>query len=173
MPIGQDAFVGEGGTETTNRVAIFSASRRKWLRLLIASTVFVVLGIVMALTRELAAIAWLWLVASGTWLVVSLWQVIAPGRLVVSETEIEVRNLWRHWSRDLARCGPFVVWRASSGGRTLVVFDHPDDASRRGPRMNQRACGHSSALPDTYGQRAGELAQILNDAREHAAGGSP
>ena len=167
--IGQDGFVGDGGTETTNRLGTFTASRRKWFRLLIAFAAFAALGIVMALTRQLAVIAWLWLAVSATGLVVSAWQLIAPGRLVISDGEIDVRNLWRRWSRDLARCGPFLVWRASSGGRSLVVFDHPDDASRRGPRMNQRACGHSSALPDTYGRGAAELARILNEARERAA----
>jgi hypothetical protein len=168
VPIGQDAQVGDGGAGTVERVEVFTASRRKWFRLLIACAAFVALGVVMAMSGELAAIAWLWVASSCTGLVVSAWQLVAPGRLVVSETEIEVRNLWRRWSRDLARCGPFSVWRAPTGGRTLVVFDHPDDESRRGARMNQRACGHSSALPDTYGRPAGELAQILNEAREHA-----
>jgi hypothetical protein len=167
-PIGQDVLVGGGGTNPIDRVQVFTASRRKWSRLLLVFAAFVALGLATAVAGQPAAIGWVVIGCSGTGLVVSAWQLIVPGRLVVTETEIEVRNLWRRWSRDLARCGPFLVWRAPTGGRSLVVFDHPDDESRRGPRMNQRACGHSSALPDTYGRRAGELARVLNEARAQA-----
>jgi hypothetical protein len=55
----------------------------------------------------------------------------------------------------------------------MVVFDHPDDARRRGSGLSRRLSGRSGALPGTYGMKASELAQLLNEARERATNDPP
>ena len=143
---------------------MFRASRRKWLLVLAGCAAFVFVG---ALTFTKSpwvgetAIAFF-----GLGLIVAGWQTVSPGRLVVTPTTIEVTTLGRRWSRDLASCSEFGVWRF--GVQTLVVFDHPGGTAKRLGRANRRLSGRSSALPDTFGMDASELASILNKARASA-----
>jgi hypothetical protein len=112
--------------------------------------------------------AWLTIVFFGIGVIAGIAQLVAPGRLVVSDGSIEVHHLGRRWSRDLARCGRFEVWQDPRSHRFLVVFDHPDDDSHRLSGVSRRISGHSASLPDTYGMAAGQLAQLLNAARDTA-----
>jgi hypothetical protein len=125
-------------------------------------------GLYLALGGESVVIGWILVVFFGTGLLLSVWQLIAPGRLVVTDTTIEVSHMGRHWSRDLARCGPLDVWRNPAARQELVVFDHPEDEADKLSGMSREVSGHSSALPDTYGHPAGELARTLNEARARA-----
>jgi hypothetical protein len=93
---------------------------------------------------------------------------------VVTPTTIEVTGLGRRrGSYDLASCGEFEVWRNPFSLRQyLVVFDYPEDDAKRLATMSRGLSGHSSALPDSYGMKAAELADILNGARATAERGS-
>jgi hypothetical protein len=134
--------------------------------------VFVAGGLYLALGGESVIIGWILVVFFGTGLLVSIWQLLAPDRLVVTDTTIEVSHMGRHWSRDLARCGPFDVWRNPAARHELVVFDHPEDEAHKLSGVSREVSGHSSALPDTYGLPAAELARTLNEARARALSGA-
>jgi hypothetical protein len=127
----------------------------------------VFLGFVIALVQH-NAFGWVVVFFFGLGLIVAVWQLVAPGHLVITPTAIEVTALWRRYSRDLASCSEFDVWRLPRTGQRLVVFDHPLDSAKRMGRLNKGYAGRSGSLPDTYGMDAVALAALLNQARAAA-----
>ena len=66
----------------------------------------------------------------------------------------------------------FIEWRQAStfgithiGTRKMVGWDPTHPVSKLG-ETNQFICGYASALPDTYGLKAEELAELLNRLRD-------
>ena len=151
----------------TGETLVFRASRRKWLLMFALAALFVVLGFVIAIVQH-NAFGWVAVFFFGLGLVVAGWQLVAPGQLVVTPTALEVTALWRTYSRDLASCSEFDVWRLPRTGQRLVVFDHPLDSAKRMGRANKNFAGRSGSLPDTYGMDAVALATLLNKARAAA-----
>ena len=169
---GHSGRVNDDSLRSSAGALTFTASRRKWFGMLAVFAVFVAAGLYLALGGDSVVIGWILVVFFGTGLLLSIWQVIAPGSLVVTDATIEVSHMGRHWSRDLARCGPFAVWRNPVARQELVVFDHPEDEAHKLSGVSRELSGHSSALPDTYGHPAGELARTLNEARARAQSGA-
>ncbi len=151
---------------------ILVASRKKWAGVLAGCTAFVVLGLRNALSGERGVVGWIAVAFFGVGMLVAIVQLMVPSRLAISASTIKVSHMGRHWSRDLARCGAFEVWRNPFARQSLVVFDHPDDEGRRGSKMGRRLSGHSSSLPDTFGMSATQLAELLNEARSKASPGA-
>jgi hypothetical protein len=151
----------------TGETLVLRSSRRKWLLVFVIAAVFVGLGLIIAIGQH-DSFGWTAAVFFGLVLIVAAWQLISPGRLVVTPTAIEVTTLWRTYSRDLASCSEFGVWRIPRTGQRLVVFDHPLDTAKRMGRANKRFAGRSASLPDTFGMKAADLATLLNKARAAA-----
>lgn len=93
---------------------------------------------------------------------------LLPGanHLRLDANGIELRSLFRvtRWSwRDVVRFGP-----ARVGLHTVVGIDFADhvDAAARLRRVNRGLTGFDGALPDTYGQRAVDLAAKLETWRQ-------
>ena len=66
----------------------------------------------------------------------------------------------------------FIEWRQAStfgithiGTRKMVGWDPTHQVSKLG-KTNQFICGYALALPDTYGLKAEELAELLNRLRD-------
>ena len=147
---------------------VLTSSRARLFALSAAGVVFVAMGISIVQSGRAVAIGWFAIAFFGAALILFVLQLVVPGRLLISHDAIEVHQLWRHWSRDLARCGRFEVWRYPFTRHSAVVFDHPEDQARRGVGASRRFGVHSSLLPETYGKPAKELAAILNQARTNA-----
>ena len=71
----------------------------------------------------------------------------------------------------------FIAWKdvgrfgvTRIGTRKMVGWDPLQPVSKLG-KANQTLCGYAFALPDTYGLKAEELAELLNSVRDrHIAG---
>ena len=66
----------------------------------------------------------------------------------------------------------FVGWREVGrfgvtriGTRKIVGWDPTDSLPKLG-KVSQMLCGYACALPDTYGRKAEELAELLNQLRD-------
>ncbi|MEQ1873124.1 MAG: hypothetical protein ABL953_05295 [Ilumatobacteraceae bacterium] len=151
---------GEGGL-------VLVTPRKSHVRFFVIDALFVSGGVLIAVGGS-NAVGWLVVGFFGLCLVVETCQLIAPGRLVITPTDMEVRSLGRHWSRDLASCTGFKPWRNPFARQTLVGFDHPLDVSKRAGRVNTKIAGCSGTLPETYGMNASELATLLEDASKAA-----
>lgn len=142
-----------------------TAPRRKSLGLLVLCTPFVTVCTLMLLSGDTAGIAWLGVIIFGVGWLLMLGQLVAPSRLVITPSEIKFSHLGRQWSRDLARCSAFEVWRNPADSSEWVVFDHPDDANRWWAARGRQSFGRTSALPHTYGVSPAGLAAMLNEAQ--------
>ena len=79
-------------------------------------------------------------------------------------------SLFRSRRTSWADVGAFGVTQVS--GQEMVGYDSATDAARR-PRLaalNAGLSGFTSALPDTYGLGAANLAALMNEARSRALG---
>lgn len=133
-----------------------------WKRLaLLAISAGVVWGAVVIGDRH-PLVAW---VGGGAFALCGLLALVAllPGanHLRLDADGIELRALFRstRWRwRDVVRFGPTRVGLHSTVG--IDFADHVDAAARL-RRVNRGLSGFDGALPDTYGQRAAELAARL------------
>lgn len=146
---------------------VLVSPRKSHVRNFVIDALFVAAGVLIAVGGSDAK-GWLVVGFFGLCLAVETCQLIAPGRLVITSTHLEVRSLGRHWSRDLASCTGFKPWRNPFARQTLVGFDHPLDVSKRAARLNTKIAGCSGTLPETYGMDASELATLLEDASKAA-----
>jgi hypothetical protein len=136
---------------------------------LIGSIVFVLIGAAMVLgetTHWLGkSIGAALVVVFGGCGIVAGREIVAPGALIISRRELQVMNLRRHTTFDLADCGHFAPWDNPGRGASVVVFDYARDGDSDLARENRHLMGGSRALPDNYGLRPEDLADLLNDAR--------
>ena len=141
----------------------YRVSRKKAVLLLVISSVFVAIGVVMVADGVL--FGWLVIAFFGLGVPLSVWQLVAPGSLTIDDTTIEVRHYW--WVRRyrLAECGEFRPWDA---GTELVVFDYHGEPRPRSARWGKKHLGFTDSLPDTYGLGAAELSELLNTVRGDA-----
>jgi hypothetical protein len=113
---------------------------------------------------------WGWVTAFffGLVLVAAVWQLVSPGRLVLTPSAFTVFTMGRTMHYELARCGVFTVWRVPRTGNRMVVFDYEGNGAGWLGRANRNLSGASASLPDTYGMKAEQLAGMMNDARSAA-----
>jgi len=142
-------------------------SPRKWLVVLAIATAFAAVGATMV-----------WDGDAGGWAVTVFFAACAGVALLVllpASTYLEIRHDGFEFSHLLHRrrlewgeVGPFSAVRL--GGHPMVVFNRLAGAPPRLGRLNAAIVGANDALPDTYGKEPGELAALMNAARERALG---
>ena len=149
---------------------VFKASRRKWAIMGVVGVMFVAQGtrMVMDDNAALKVVGWITIVLFGLGLVIALIQLLVPDRLILSSTTLTVTRLRRPTSYVLADCSNFRSWTVSPwAGPKVVVFNYSGHA-RRMPRLDRRLSGADFSLPDTYGQKPEDLAELLNAAAARA-----
>lgn len=142
-------------------------SPRKWLVVLAIAAVFVAFGVLMV--RDGAAGGWPVTLFFGLCAAVAL-LVLLPGStfLEIGPDGFETSHLFRRRRLAWSEVGPFSV--ANLGSGPMVVFDRLGAAPSRLGQLNAAIAGANDALPDTYGEEAGELAALMNAARDRASG---
>lgn len=140
---------------------VLRPSPAKWLAMVAISAAFVWVGLVVRDTEPLMAWGCIALFGlSGAVAVLNL----LPGasRLLLDDDGFEIVSLFRRsrvrWA-DIARIGTYRV-----GANIMVGFDFVDGyrGGDRLRRVNRSLSGFQGALPDTYGLKAGELAERMN-----------
>jgi hypothetical protein len=141
-----------------------SPSRKKWLLMLLISTVFTAGGIWMVAVA--APRGWLVLIFFAVCFAVSALMLLpGAGGLVLDGDGFQVTSLFRsHRSRwrYVSRFEPILVSR-----QRMVGFDDAT-ASRAISALNTAIAGHNAALPDTYGFYVDDLAELLQRWRDRA-----
>ena len=98
-----------------------TAPRARWWKVFLICIGFAAGGVLIAV-GEPNAVGWLVAALFGVGAAVAGWQLVVPGKLVVTATTIEVSVLWRSYSRDLASCGTFEVWRDPTSSESLDPY---------------------------------------------------
>ncbi|MBL8838468.1 MAG: hypothetical protein JNL66_19610 [Alphaproteobacteria bacterium] len=145
---------------------VLRPSNAKWLLMLAASVVFTAIGA--AMIREGQGAGWF---VAGFFGLCALAAVIVllPGSsyLKIRRDGFVFGTMFRRHHLPWTAVGPFGI--SQVGMQPMVVFDILDPARLpRAARLNMGVAGANAGLPDTYGMKAGELAAILNAARDRA-----
>ncbi len=134
-------------------------SRKKWLWLLLISGLFTLGGIFMV--RQHAPWGWFVLIFFGLCTILSV-VVLLPGAagLKLDADGFQMTTFFRthRWRwQSVKGFEPVEV----TPRQTLVCFDDPAQAGGMLAQMSQSIAGHNSALPDTYGFSADDLARLM------------
>ena len=134
--------------------------------LLLGCVAFVACGIWMIPQKPFVAV--LGIAFFGFGILVAIAQML-PGStyLRISETEIAFANLYRVTTIPWEAIDCFFVVPIKHNGmtvRTMVAYNFVPNykAGRIGRRVNSLVAGCEGALPDTYGKKPAELAELLN-----------
>lgn len=145
---------------------VFHRRKSSAIWLLLSSVLFVVLGIWIAQT-----IGW------GGYLVAGFFSLGIPVAVVqllpgstylrITENELTFTIMFRETSISWDVIDEFMVITMKQTGMTIhkmvgINFVSSYDGSRLGRRVSSALSGCDGALPDTYGQRAEDLADLLN-----------
>lgn len=142
-------------------------SRKKWLLLLLAGLAFTLAGIWMVATA--APEGWFVLIFFGSGAIVSI-VMLLPGAssLVLERDGFAITSLFRsHYARwqDVSVFAPMAIPFAP---QKMVSFDDASASTKFVAKLSTGIAGHNSALPDTYGMSADELARLMTQWRDHA-----
>jgi hypothetical protein len=143
-------------------------SRKKWLLLLAGCTLFSFGGVLMVRSGEIEG--WFVLAVFGIGALVPLLVMIpGSGWLLLDEDGFEYRTLFKnrraHW-RDTSNFGAEKIPPANI---RLVVYDDIGAKPGMNADLTVKFTGRNSALGDTYGFSAAELAHLMAQWRERAA----
>ncbi|HYL74118.1 MAG TPA: hypothetical protein VEU96_07910 [Bryobacteraceae bacterium] len=155
--------------ETTPRgILVLRPSKRKALLLLAISLGFTVVGVLMIREGD-GFDGWLVAVVFGLGLgvaLVNLW----PGAsyLKLTARGMECRSLFRRWFYAWDTVSEFGVARITYW-KKMVVFNSSGSSHPRLRAVNRAFVGTTDGLPETYGMKAEELADLLNEWRRYGS----
>jgi hypothetical protein len=139
-------------------------SRRKWLLMFVGSAAFAVGGAWMI--RGGDSWGWFPLLFFGACALVGLVAVLPhAGALVLDRDGFEVTNLFRHHRSRWQDVSAFEAQSIPPAHQFFVVYDDASVSASSLAKINTAIVGRNAALPDTYGQRAEDLAQLLEQWR--------
>jgi hypothetical protein len=142
-------------------------SRRKWLLVLAVSALFSVGGILMI--RQHDAMGWAVLIFFGLGVLVAAAAMLpGSGALRLDGDGFEIMNLFRRHRAGWQDSAGFQTARLPPALQKWVVFDDLRQSTKGIAKFNVGIAGRNSALPDTYGLSADDLAQLMAQWRERA-----
>jgi len=147
---------------------VLKASPLKWGGMLILCGVFVWGGFLILSEGENKLAAWIcFLLFGGLGVPVSMFQLIKPARLTLSEDGFEQVMMGRTLQCDWASVSEFGILRV--GKSKLVSFSSEKDEGKVMAQISSvMTRGHSGALGDTFGMKAADLADLMNAFRNRA-----
>jgi hypothetical protein len=138
------------------------SSRKKMLLMLIISLAFVAAGLWMLSEHPVSSYASI--LFFGVCAVVFCTNLLPNSSyLRLTREGFTTCSTFRCRSFEWQHVGTFGVTRI--GTRKMVGWDPAHSVSKLG-KVNKAVCGYASALPDTYGLKAEELAHLLNRLRD-------
>lgn len=150
---------------TIGETRILYPGKLKWGLVSLIGLSFALGGVFMIRDGQ-GGMAWFVTIFFGLTAVVGLLQLFGKGSsLTLTREGFQIRNMGR--DMKLVRwqeCSGFGV--ASVGAAKMIVYDHLHDRDKALGQVNQSLVGGSSALPDTYGMKPQELADLMNAYRE-------
>jgi hypothetical protein len=143
------------------------ASKVKMLGLVAISAVFVVIGIYMSPKEPVMG-----LLCAGFFGLCGIVGVLGliPGGsyLLIERDGFTMSSLFRKHSYRWREVGPFGVKRISRNKMVCWNFAPNYSGPKRGASVSKTLTGIEAALPDTYGKKAEDLAELMNELRQRA-----
>jgi hypothetical protein len=155
-------------TNSANQVnqtdeVLLQPSWRKWLGVMVIGLLFVASG-VFTILNDGGFMAWSTVLFFGACALVAIFQLFGNSYLRLHEHGFEQKIMWRKTNFE---------WNEVSDFRTswigIVCFDHVHDEGKFMTKINRKLSAGSSALGDTFGMSATELAKLMNSFREKSA----
>jgi hypothetical protein len=143
-------------------------SLRKWGLIFAGCAVFAIAG--QAMIRDGALTGWFVLIFFGLGtLLAALAMLPGAAALTLDATGFEVTSFYRRSRTRWQDATDFIATRIPPARLRFVLFN---DAAHAGTlsRINAAMIGRNGAIPDTYGLRADDLAQLMAQWRDRAAG---
>jgi hypothetical protein len=135
-------------------------SRKKWLLVLACGAIFAVGGA--------------WMIRGGDpqgWFVLIFFAAVAliaaaallpgAGALTLDRDGFEITNLFRHHRIRWQDASGFTAARIPPARQLFVVFDKASASGSFVANVNVAIVGRNASLPDTYGQSADKLAELM------------
>jgi len=145
-------------------------SRRKWLLTMSGSALFAAAGV--GMLREGNWKGWLVLLFFGLCTLMSAIALLpGAGSLVLDREGFQFCSLFRRHRTLWRDASGFAAAAVPPARLPLVVFDDRQQRSGTLASLNVGLVGRTSALPDTYGFKADELAKIMAQWQARAAAG--
>ena len=135
-------------------------SRKKWLLVLAVGVVLAVGGVLMIRSGDLKG--WLVLIFfAAVSLTAAAVMLPGAGALTLDRDGFEVTNLFRRHRTRWQDASGFTATDIPPARQRFVVYDDARVSTRRIAKVNVAIAGRNASLPDTYGQPADELAELM------------
>lgn len=153
--------------ELPNRMTL-KPSKLKWAGVLLICLGFVAAALFLIPQEENPIMWWLTVIFFGIGAFASL-----PGLLAVGGLELDPEGFTiRHWGRNTRRawreCSEFSILDMRGG--PFVGFTSETDARNPASGISRGLVGQTGMLPDKYGMKARDLADLMNRFRARAVG---
>jgi hypothetical protein len=145
--------------------------RRRWQIVLAFNAVFIALGFIMMLQGQRLGI---YVVLAFAAIAFIPAMVALPGaaKLALDRDGFTATSLYRGKHTRWTDVSEFQIAQMSRGGHRIVVYDDASLTEGSHLMSGSQIAGRNSALPDTYGLTAEELAKVLNHWRMQALEGA-
>lgn len=134
----------------------------KTIAFLIVGALFVVIGFY--LMEENPFMAWIAIIFFGSGVIVFAIQLMPDSSILkLSNDGFEVKNLFKS---DFTKWSDVNQFRVGYAGQTkMVMFDFSRDHKKHnvGKKVAKFLSGNEGALPETYGMKAKDLSELMND----------
>jgi hypothetical protein len=145
-----------------------SASRRKWLLMLLGSGAFTAAGIAMVLSSATAG-GWFGVIFFGLCTIVAVVMLLpGAGALRLDREGFEVTSLFRRHRSRWADATGFKSAQIPPSFIHLVAYNDANLSGKSIAKLNVAIAGANAGLPDTYGFAAADLADLMIRWRERA-----
>ena len=156
-------------TDLPNRMTL-KPSRLKWAGVLLICLGFVAAAVFLIPREDDPTMWWLTVIFFGAGVFASL-----PGLLGVGGLELDPDGFTiLHWGRNTRRtwreCSEFSILNMRGG--PFVGFTSETDAKNPASGISRGLVGETGMLPDRYGMKARDLADLMNRFRARAVGDS-
>ena len=143
-------------------------SKLKWAVVLLISLAFVLLALFVIPPEEDPMMRWLAIGFFGLGVVASIPGLLGVGGLELDREGFTISAMGRKSRRTWRECSEFSILKMRGGA--FVGFSSETDAKNPASGISRGLTGETGMLPDKYGMKAGDLADLMNRFRARAAG---
>jgi hypothetical protein len=145
-----------------NDQLVLRPSKRSTLGLLLGCSIFVGAGVWMATIGK--PIGWIAVIFFGLGVVVALVQLIPNASyLVITQKGFEIGSLFRSHTYSWHEVTFFAVATTYYHGMVVFNFSASYEKAKVARNVAKAIAGYEGALPGTYGMKADQLADLLNE----------
>ena len=143
-------------------------SKLKWATVLLISLSFVLLALFVIPPDEDPMMRWLAIGFFGLGVLASIPGLLGVGGLELDGEGFTISAMGRKTRRTWRECSEFSILKMRGG--SFVGFSSETDAKNPASGVSRSLVGETGMLPDKYGMKARDLADLMNRFRARAVG---